>query len=64
MRESPPPLIEGARVLQYALLDRTVTYSGHSRLFVGGKEVGPVPRLAIGKAMSDGKVLLFHCDND
>ena len=36
-------------------------YSGHSFLFRDGKEVGPVPRLAICRG-DDDEVLLFHCD--
>jgi hypothetical protein len=37
-------------------------YSGHSWLFRDGKEVGPVPRLAICRS-DDNKLSLFHCDS-
>jgi hypothetical protein len=48
-------------VEQYAIRDRSMTYSGHSSLYRDGKEVGPVPRLAICRG-DDDEVLLFHCD--
>lgn len=60
----PPPLIDCARVLEYAVLDETVTYSGHSSLFRDGKEVGPAPCLAICQDLSDSSVLLLHCSRD
>jgi hypothetical protein len=56
----PPPVL-GTRVLANALLGRGVQYSGHSGLFVEGKELGPVPRLAICER-PDGGVLLVHCN--
>ena len=60
-KSRPPPVLLGARVFAYALLDRSVAYSGHSSLFVDGKEVGRVPRLVICKA-DDGETLLLHCN--
>lgn len=36
-KPKPPPVLEGARVLAYAVLDQGIEYSGHSRLFVDGK---------------------------
>jgi hypothetical protein len=57
----PPPALAGCRVEQYANRDRSMKYSGHSYLFRDGKEVGPVPRLAICRG-DDNEVLLFHCD--
>jgi hypothetical protein len=48
--------------IKYALLEGPVRYSGHSCLFVDGKELGPVPRLAICQSRDEPDVLLFHCD--
>jgi hypothetical protein len=61
---SPPPVLDCARVLQYAVLDNAVQFSGRSLLFVGGKELGAVPCLAICEERKSGGVLLFHCTND
>jgi len=60
----PPALLDGARVLEYAVLDNSVRYSGHSSLFIDGKEVGPVPCLAIGQEAHEADVLLLHCSDD
>jgi hypothetical protein len=56
----PPLIINGCSVVEYAVRDRKVKYSGHSYLYCNGKEVGPVPRLAIGRDYQEG-VILFHC---
>ncbi len=61
--KSPPTLANG-RVLGYAIFDESVRYSGHSNLFVGNKEVDPVPCLAICQDGSGPGVLLLHCDRD
>ncbi|HYS08780.1 MAG TPA: ClpX C4-type zinc finger protein [Myxococcales bacterium] len=69
MSEKPPPVLGNARVLEYAVLDESVTYSGHSSLFVGKvneglKELGPVPCLAIVEDLKSGEITLLHCDHD
>ncbi|MGH9515628.1 MAG: ClpX C4-type zinc finger protein [Terriglobales bacterium] len=56
-----PPVLDCARVLHYAVLDRSVTFSGRSLLFVGGKELGRVPCLAIAEDKETKGVFLFHC---
>jgi len=60
----PPNTIAGSHVIEYARLDGTVIYSGHSGLFVGGEELGPVPQLAICQKNSSDGVLLLHCERD
>ncbi len=57
---APPPTLLGCLVVKYAALSR-LTYSGHSHLFVGGVELGPVPRLAICRPSKGSSVLLVHC---
>lgn len=59
--QRPPVIIAGCRVDQFAVRDRSVRFKGHGLLFNEGKEVGPVPRLALGRA-TDNTVVLFHCD--
>lgn len=60
-------MLGNGRVLEYAIVDESVTYSGHSSLFVGTateglKELGPVPCLAITKDLKTGEIALLHCD--
>jgi hypothetical protein len=62
--QEPPPVLASARVLEYAVLRDPVRYSGHSSLFVEGKELGPVPRLAICQPFGEATFMLFHCDNE
>ena len=56
--------IDGAQVLAYAILDKSVVHAGKSTLHVDGKPLGPVPRLAIGENRAEGNTLLFFCDKD
>jgi hypothetical protein len=60
----PPPALANARVLEYAVLTAAVRYSGHSSIFVDGKELGPVPCLAICQTFDKNDILLLHCDRD
>jgi hypothetical protein len=60
----PPPVLDCARVLHYARIDRSVRYSGRTLLFVRGGELGRVPRLAIAEQEGSAGVLLFHCRKD
>src|SRR4051812_5672072 len=67
MTAKPPPVLCNARVLEYAVLDGSVTYTGRNPLFVGTgkegfKELGLVPFLAIAEDLETGEILLLHCD--
>jgi hypothetical protein len=59
----PPPVLDCARVIEYAVLNASVGFSGRTSLFVDGKELGRVPCLAIceDKGVPRGVVVL-HCD--
>ena len=61
MANAPPPALEGARLLAYAIVDATVGHTGKSTLYVDGKLLGAVPCLAICQQWPDA-VLLFFCD--
>lgn len=61
---APPPVLDCARVLQYAVLTPAVHFSGRSLLFVDGKELGQVPCLAICEDVRTADILLFHCSRD
>jgi len=60
----PPPILACSLVLEYAILDLSVTYSGHSNVFLGDREVGPVPGLAICHDAKKDRFLLLHCDEN
>jgi ClpX C4-type zinc finger len=59
----PPPALEGARLLAYAIVDGTVTHAGNSTLCVDGKLMGAVPCLAICQQKAEAVLLLF-CDEE
>ena len=61
--EAPPQVIDGAIVLEYAILDESVKFTGRLHLHHAGRRVGPVPRLAICKNPDMDELLLFHCDS-
>jgi len=61
-KPTPPPALDCARVLHFALLDGEVQFVGRSLLFVDGKELGRVPCLAICQDKTD--ILLFHCSSE
>jgi hypothetical protein len=69
MEQSPqtPPAVICANdraVLEYALLDHSVGFrEGHGLLFVGGKEIGRLPCLAICQDRNSGQVTLYFCDS-
>jgi hypothetical protein len=58
----PPPVLAGARVLEYACVDETVHFTGRLHLYRDDVRVGEVPRLAICREFDDGLFLLVHCD--
>jgi hypothetical protein len=62
---SPPPaVLDGAPVIEYLVIRNDMRFSGRTLLFVEGKELGPVPCLAICEEKESGGVLLFHCSSD
>jgi hypothetical protein len=63
--DAPPPVLDGARVIAYAIVDDTVRWTGRQKLFRGDILVGAVPRLALCQALGGDltDILLFHCDD-
>jgi ClpX C4-type zinc finger len=57
----PPPVLDGARLLAYAIMDEEVVHSGKSTLYVDAKPLGAVPGLAIAE-QDAGTILLLFCD--
>ncbi len=61
---APPPCIDCARVVEYAVMDESVGYSGRTLLFVDGEEIGQMPCMAICEYSKDQRVMLFHCNRE
>jgi len=69
MSGKPPAVLDNGRVLEYAELGPSVTYSGHGSVFTGDpggelKELGLVPCLAITQDLDSGEIRLLQCDQD
>ena len=64
---TPPPMIcvNDRVLLHYAVLNESVGYnSGHGLMFVGAKEIGKVPCLAICQDKDTPEFTLYYCDSD
>lgn len=60
----PPLVIDGSRVLYYSVKGPFVTYVGQGLIFVGGRDLGPVPRLIIAEHLREKGFQLLHCDKN
>jgi hypothetical protein len=60
----PPATLEGARVLEYAVVDEVVQFTGRLHLYRDDVRVDKVPCLAIVDDSDLGRLLLLHCDSD
>jgi hypothetical protein len=62
--QPPPPVIDSARVLAYALVDE-IEYKKWGALYSGDTLIEKVPRLAICSNLGkDIGPMLFHCDEN
>jgi len=61
---APPPVLDDARVLEYAIVDETVEYTGRLHLYANDERIGSVPRLAICEHLVNADLLLVHCDEE
>ena len=59
---TPPPVLCGARLVEYASADDTVIYISKSRLYVGEQLLERVPNLAICESLREPEILLLYCD--
>jgi hypothetical protein len=59
---TPPPVLDSAQVLEYAVLDQSVTFTGKLHFYAGNERVGAVPHLAICRDLHTDDLMLFHCD--
>jgi len=60
----PPPVIGSARLLEYAMIDSSIVFTGRSVIYVDGKLLGPVPRLAVCQVITGSEIILYHCDEE
>jgi hypothetical protein len=62
----PPPVLDCARVIAYAVVDPSIKYVERNTLYVGEplKLLGPVPRLAICQNIGEAELMVFHCDGE
>jgi hypothetical protein len=59
----PPPIIDSAKTLCYAINDEEVLFTDRIHLIVGGERLGEVPHLAICENYCiPGDILLLFCD--
>jgi len=63
--KTPPPIIDSARVIEYAHIGQDIPYTGGIHLIVDGERLGAVPNLAICRnyCIPDDILLLF-CDGE
>ncbi|HSN21708.1 MAG TPA: hypothetical protein VLS49_13585 [Usitatibacter sp.] len=64
--EEPPILLDGARVLEYAVLDHSGREAGRARGLAAGVPVGveAVSRLVIAENLVEEGVFLMHCGDE
>ncbi len=67
MKLKPPPIIDSAKLILFAINDKNVEYTDRINLHVGTSEngferIGEIPNLAITKTYYDNSSLLMLCD--
>jgi len=62
----PPPAIGSDRVIAYAFVDTSVTFTGKKRLFADDELLGAVPCIAICKSLDEElkDYLILYCDEE
>jgi len=61
---TPPPALDCAHAIEYAVVDDSVHFEQRHWLNVGGEWLGAAPRLAICRNLDETQFMIFHCDND
>jgi hypothetical protein len=64
-QQSPPPILDSARTLWYAVKDEDVIFTDRIHLFVGEERLGEVSYLAICENYNEpNDILLLFCDSE
>jgi hypothetical protein len=58
----PPPTLDCAHAIEYAIVDDSVAFEQRHTLNVGGQWLDEVPRLAICRNLDEAEFMVFHCD--
>ena len=61
---TPPPALDCAQVIEFAIADETVTFEQRQTLNVGGEWLGRVPNLAICQNLDETDYMVFHCSRE
>jgi hypothetical protein len=59
---TPPAELAGSHIVEYAVVDETVTFTGRLTMYIGDQRLGAVPGLALGEDLKTGEITLFHCN--
>jgi len=62
--QPPSSVLDSAKVLEYAIVDDSVKYTGALHLYHGDARVGPSPALAICQDSEVDGLFLFHCSEE
>jgi hypothetical protein len=60
----PPPALDSAQVIEYAVTDETVTFEQRKTLNVGGQWLGEVSNLAVCRNLDETEFMVFHCNHE
>lgn len=60
----PPPTLMTCRVVEYAFVNDSLPFCGQGRHFIGDKEMGRVPCLALCENAKEKVVYLVYCERD
>ena len=61
-RPKPPAIQDSAKVIAFAIVDESVTYTGRISTYVDGNLIGPVAKLSICQNPGEDDYLLFYCN--
>ena len=61
---APPPTLDCAHAIEFAVVDDAVNFEQRHTLNVGGEWLGAVPQLAICRNLDETQVMVFHCDSE
>jgi hypothetical protein len=64
MNKPPVTLFYPSYVIEFAIVDSSITFVDRKTLNVGGEWLGKVPKLAISKDIETSEYRLSHCDDD
>jgi hypothetical protein len=64
LMKKPPPALDCAHVIEFAIVDDTVVFEQRNTLNVGDEWLGCVPRLAVCRNLDETEYMVFHCNEN